>query len=565
MGRPLKKSILSNISISAWIDGDANIQPAIIKKQLSNKSFLVENGRGFTGTCYIVPEITAPGQLILNAFDVDNNEYNVVKITNHRTILKPISSSINNGELVSAPWDFNSMSFNNDVILDKIKPDTSDYFWWEISESTNYEVFYSSVVYDNKGNLYVSGSANNQTGDTSRFKSFSFIKKFNPTGSLLWIRVFTSNDTLTKSGDNLLLDNNGEMYLSTVRNPNIENSESVSYVIKINKFGNIVWQTALSESASHAANIISLASGTDNSIYGCAQVNAKMVVFKLNKNTGAILFDKTFSYQTYLEPTKIVVDLQNNALVTGASDDGSSGSQFLIKLSPTGTTIWQKLFTSHMFGTGIAVDSDNNIYATGYKAVTQPTTEYNSILIKLDSDGDEIFQKIYRVPRGSPFMQALLYTPKNQIHISGSLILPGNTTSDLIFMTMNPDGTPAWARSIIGRDVISQTPYQGGIQMSHYDKKVSVAGYTLAGNSSQFYGGLVAQLPTTPDHLGQAGELNFSAISMLINTDEDPFTVSDITMDTTTFDHTFTTGVNVFSISSYDASGSTSAFHRLSK
>ncbi|HAH05923.1 MAG TPA: hypothetical protein DCM05_05225, partial [Elusimicrobia bacterium] len=221
----------------------------------------------------------------------------------------------------------------------------------------------NAIAVDLSGNAYVTG----QTGDAfvsvaaypSVFKntiagaSDAFIAKLNPSGSSFLYKTYVGGDTLDE-GTGIALDSSNNVYI-TGWTDSTTNFPDTSF-----------------------ARIGQTVKGTGEDAF----------VFKLNTAGGGGHNDGV--YATYLGASgsdrgaAIVVDVQGNAYVTGRTFSGDfplvgpiSGQEslvgtaeaFVTQLSPTGAS---RGFSTYLGaatdngGQGIALDSTNNIYVTGW-------------------------------------------------------------------------------------------------------------------------------------------------------------------------------------------------------
>ena len=127
-----------------------------------------------------------------------------------------------------------------------------------------------------------------------------------------------------------------------------------------------------------------------------------------NLITGDFEWAKLYGSSLGEEAYGISIDNEGNIFLTGATTGNLNGQInnglqdiFLLKLDSNGDEIWTKLFGSvaNEIGYGLSIDNENNIFITG-------TTEGNlngqinngdmdAFLIKLDSNGNELWTKLF--------------------------------------------------------------------------------------------------------------------------------------------------------------------------
>jgi hypothetical protein len=166
----------------------------------------------------------------------------------------------------------------------------------------------------------------------------------------------------------------------------------------------------------------------------------------------------------------VAVDSSNNIYVTGTTGDGldnntSFGSNdiFLVKYSSSGEKQWTQQLGGHWYtssgnivysgndaGTGVTVDSSNNIYVTGSTSkviVDGSNTSYggvDTVLVKYNSSGVKQWAKQLG-SSGHDYGQGVTVDSFNNIYVTGKTDggLDGNTNSgslDVFLVKYNSDG-----------------------------------------------------------------------------------------------------------------------------
>jgi outer membrane protein assembly factor BamB len=99
-------------------------------------------------------------------------------------------------------------------------------------------------------------------------------------------------------------------------------------------------------------------------------------------------------------PASLVIDSSNNAIVTG--------NALTIKYDANGNQLW----TAPYAGTALAVDSNANVYVTGFG------TQFNTV--KLSPSGSNLWQTTYIDNVGPTLSQAILVDSNSNVYIAGS-------------------------------------------------------------------------------------------------------------------------------------------------
>jgi hypothetical protein len=131
-----------------------------------------------------------------------------------------------------------------------------------------------------------------------------------------------------------------------------------------------------------------------------ANTNLGYVTIKYAPN-GTRLWASRYDSTNYptATPSGLVLDNSNNIIVTGTA--------LTVKYDPNGNQLW----TAPYAGTALAVDTNANVYVTGY------STNYNTV--KLTPTGSNLWQTTY-VDVGPTLSQVILVDSNGNVYISGS-------------------------------------------------------------------------------------------------------------------------------------------------
>jgi hypothetical protein len=171
----------------------------------------------------------------------------------------------------------------------------------------------------------------------------------------------------------------------------------------------------------------------------------------------------------------VAVDSGGNIYVAGRTGDTLPGSPttyqggndlFLVKYNSTGDNVWTRQMGSPNSDTvsGIAADSEGNIYVAGYTLGTLPGSPTKNqggsdiFLVKYNSTGDSVWTR----QMGSPFNDTVsgVAVDTTGIYVAGytSSTLPGSPTTnqgsdDLFLVKYNSAGDNAWTRQFGTSDI----------------------------------------------------------------------------------------------------------------
>ena len=234
----------------------------------------------------------------------------------------------------------------------------------------------------------------------------TFIIKYNTFGNVIWAKTIRSGEKINNNifGSSITIDSCNNVlvtgnYNSTepidlgngVRLPaSVSSSIYYTYIIKYNPSGNAIWVKTIKAKNSNGFGI---------TIDSCNNVLV------------------TGNYNS-IEP----IDLGNGVQLP-ASASASASYAFTIKYNTSGNAIWAKTIradeNSYSYGSGITIDSSNNVLVTGYYGSTEPIDLGNGVqlpasssasaststsyayIIKYDPSGNAIWAKTIRADESS--------------------------------------------------------------------------------------------------------------------------------------------------------------------
>jgi uncharacterized delta-60 repeat protein len=146
-------------------------------------------------------------------------------------------------------------------------------------------------------------------------------------------------------------------------------------------------------------------------------------------------------------PSAVALDSQNNAYQIGSSNLGPSTTNFALKkYDPNGTIQWERVLgqAGRDGGTGVAIDSADNIYVSGLSK-TGYFGVWHMLLAKYNSAGTLQWQ---RRLFGASDDQALAVAidSSDNVYVSGVTESAGAGSTDSILAKYNSSGTLQWQR-----------------------------------------------------------------------------------------------------------------------
>jgi len=271
-----------------------------------------------------------------------------------------------------------------------------------------------------------------------------FLSLWNSTGHRQWTSLIGTSDF--DSLTTVAFPSNNEIFVGGV-----VADESV-FLGKYDGEGSEVWTTTFLNSASASAHALAVNSegdiivvgqtrgGTGNPGFG---VTSSMFISKRSSTDGSEVWTKLLGTLYSDVGNDVVLDSSDNIYVVGTSggafvsggDKPGENDIVVVKLDTDGDEVWKKIYGSSQNdeGRGISIDSSGNLYITGtYSAGNMDlggtssvshAGEGDGLLLKLDTNGDPVWYQSF----GTNETDAL-----NDVFVSGNdVFVVGDSSGDL--------------------------------------------------------------------------------------------------------------------------------------
>ncbi|WP_170928594.1 SBBP repeat-containing protein [Deinococcus hopiensis] len=272
----------------------------------------------------------------------------------------------------------------------------------------------SGVAVDQGGNIYTSGYTNGVFPGNGNTSENAFIMKYDPSGNQVWVKQFgaagseTARDIAIDSSENIYVAGDTE---GTFPN-NTSSGSSDVFLAKYTSSGSQLWVKQYGTNRSESASGIAIDSTgnihTVGNTYGAfpGSTNPGLLedifISKYDSNGSPVWIKQLgTAYADY--GMGIATDSNNNAYITGFTKGDFPGyvsnqieDVFIARYNQSGTQQWLKQFGSSSLddGFGISVDLNNNIYAVGYTGGTLPNSQkvgslgtFDAFIVKYDPGG----------------------------------------------------------------------------------------------------------------------------------------------------------------------------------
>jgi uncharacterized delta-60 repeat protein len=176
------------------------------------------------------------------------------------------------------------------------------------------------------------------------------------------------------------------------------------------------------------------------------------------RNLGAV------NKSTY--PYAISVGGDGSVAVAGSGTAAGRGQDALVyKLRPDGSVEWQTTIggAASDSGNGVAVGSDGSVYMAGSAAVPGLTAVYQGLVVKLNSSGAVVWQRVFRNSYSSSFDGITLAADGSLVLVGGARRLNENDGYDAVIANVSTSGNLIWQKRLgssvyEGFNAVASTP-----------------------------------------------------------------------------------------------------------
>ena len=348
--------------------------------------------------------------------------------------------------------DGNSSSGKQDFFLTKYN--SSGTKEWTKQEGSSGDDFAYGVAVDSSDNIYVAGYTDKKFHGNNNSGRFDiFLVKYNSSGARQWTKQLgTSNNEYASA---VATDSSDNIYVTGMTWGGLDGSTKPSYcksktntvkafkectdtfLVKYNSSGTKQWVKQLEGSSKSFDNSQGLAVDSSDNIYVAGFTNGGLdgntssgkhdiLLVKYNSG-GSKQWLQQFGSSKNDFGLGVNVDSKGNIYLTGYTEGGLDGKTnsgerdiFLVKYNSSGTKQWTQQLGTPTFeeANGVAVDSSDNIYVTGWTRGKLDTYSGgdDTILVKYNSSGTKQWTRQFGAPS---FLEKSQYNSSSQMSSSG--------------------------------------------------------------------------------------------------------------------------------------------------
>ncbi len=331
----------------------------------------------------------------------------------------------------------NSKNINGEDDFYFLKIDKWGNILWEIFFFGERDDNAQSVIETSDGGLLLLGESYSYATGISKDL---FAIKYDAKGNLAWAKNFGGIDM--DGGRQVIEDSDGNyIFVGWTRSFGQGNSDF--YVLKLDPNGNLIWsKTWGGRNFDEASSVVEVEDGYLVLGYTMSFGNGSkdVVLVKFDKN-GNVIWYKTYGGTKDDVGNRIEKTKDGNFILVGSTLSYSNYSDvYIIKVDPNGDMLWERYYGGDSGDEGecIRTTSDGGYIISG-STRSFGTTGTAVYLIRLDSDGNLLWQKVYDGD-GDDDGKTIIETEDNGYILAGLTRSWGASLGDVLITKLNSQG-----------------------------------------------------------------------------------------------------------------------------
>ncbi len=334
-------------------------------------------------------------------------------------------------------------NWQDDIVLIKYNASTGDSVWVKRYNgvSSQYDVA-RDVTADAAGNIYITGQT-----DGVVYNGDIITIKYNPSGTLQWMRTYTGLPSMEDAGKEIEIDSDSNVYIAG----RINFGNGAQFIgIKYNSNGDSLWTRLFDAGTIEEVYAMALDKNKNMVIAGECD-NKDMAVIKYNSSGTLQWFRKFYGAQLiYDHANCVATDKNGNVYAAGKSRVSQYGDQFtVIKFTPSGSQAWIKnygvqLYDSYDEAKAMVINDSGFIYVAGtsFSRFSNLTKDY--LTFKLDTAGNQYWYATFNgIGNGDDDAKAISADNAGNVYVTGQS-RGASMTDDYCTVKYNSSGVKLW-------------------------------------------------------------------------------------------------------------------------
>ncbi len=337
-------------------------------------------------------------------------------------------------------------SANNNYLTIKYSPAGDTVWKAQYNGPANDDDTPSSIYVDAGGNVYVTG-ASFGNGSENDFATI----KYDANGTQVWVQRFNGTNNDNDAGISVLVDALGNVYTGGWSS---SSGGSVDFVIvKYSAAGLQLWSRSYNGPDNGNEFMNAMVMDASGNVYATGRsrgpVNDDYATVKYSPS-GTLLWSARYSGSGSDESVELTVDQQGSVIVTGYATTAATGKDYTtIKYNNAGIQQWLKKYnrtgSTDDEAVGVVSDLNGNIYVTGFCTGSgTATTDY--VTVKYNSNGDQQWAKVFNsgLVGVDDKASSIDIDETGNVYVTGATISSGSDT-DFGTVKYSPSGDVLWS------------------------------------------------------------------------------------------------------------------------
>lgn len=303
----------------------------------------------------------------------------------------------------------------------------------------------AAIFVDAAGNVYITGSSFGNSSETD----YATIK-YDANGTQLWVQRYNGTNNDNDAAIGIVVDGQGNVYAGGWSSGSNGSTDYV--IVKYSAAGLQLWSKSYNSPDNGNEFMKAMVMDAAGNIYATGRsrgaVNDDYATVKYS-SAGTLLWSARYEGSGADEGTALTVDPQGNVIVTGNSVALNGSDYTTVKYNNAGVQQWLKRYnrtaSTDDIPVGLVCDNTGNIYVTGYCEGLN-TTSLDYVTLKYNSNGDQQWVKTFNsgLVGVDDKASSIDIDQSGNIYVTGSTISSG---SDFDFGTVkySPSGEVLWS------------------------------------------------------------------------------------------------------------------------
>ena len=267
--------------------------------------------------------------------------------------------------------------------------------------------------------------------------------------SELWAAVYDNPSSTTDISNAVAVDAAGNVYIAGY-SLILGNTDFTT--AKYDALGNELWVVNYASAGNRPDQAFYVALDAAGNVYVTGQTNNSLsnydcVTVKYDAGGNeqwARVYNGPANFGDY--PAGLALDAAGNVYVTGYSHDGTYYEYLTLKYDTNGNELWVRTYdgpgNGSDYAVGLGLDAASNVYVSGY-SWGGSATRYDYATVKYDTDGNELWARLYDGGVGADEATALAVDVAGNVYVTGES-WNGGAAIDYATVKYDPTGNQQW-------------------------------------------------------------------------------------------------------------------------